>query len=160
MTVSQEAGRPTRADDAPSLLRKGRELAGMSQEALAEYLNVDVRTVKRYEAGDLPTPDRVMLDVAELAEQPLLLYKHFKQKYGISDEILPPIEVVPLAVAVIHLLRELRKLEEQQIATKLLALADDGTIDPDEEKDFAFVMDKLDGVRRAVELLRYSRKDG
>ena len=160
MPVSQDEGRHTRAAAAPSLLRTGRELAGMSQEALAEYLTVDVRTVKRYEAGDLPTPDRVMLDVAELAEQPALLYKHFKQKYGISDEILPPIEVVPLAVAVINLLRELRKLETAQVASKLLDMADDGTIDPDEEADFAFVMDKLDGVRRAVELLRYSRKEG
>ena len=160
MTVSQDAGKYTRADRAPSLLRTGRELAHMTQEELAGFLNVDTRTVKRYEAGDLPTPDRLMLEVAELADRPELIYRHFKQKYQIADEILPPIEVVPLAVAVIHLLRELRKLEERQIASKLLTLADDGTIDPDEEKDFAFVMQHLDGVRRAVELLRYSEKGG
>lgn len=159
MTESSHTAPPdARAADAPSLLREGRELADMTQERLAEYLDIDTRTLRRYEAGDIPTPDRVMLEVAELAGQPSLLYKHFKQKYGIPDEILPQIEVVPLAVAVINLLRELKRLETNQVATKLLDLADDGIIDPGEETDFAVIMDKLDGVRRAVELLRYSKK--
>ena len=159
MPVSHDDSACARAAAAPSLLRKGRELAHMSQEALADYLRIDVRTVKRYEAGDLPTPDRVMLDVAELADEPVLLYKHFKQKYEIADEILPPIEVVPLAVAVINLLRELRRLEDLKIASMLLNMADNGTIDPEEAADFAFVMEKLEGVRRAVDLLRYSQKE-
>lgn len=160
MTSSHETKADTRAEEAPSLLRQGRNLAQMSQEELAEYLRIDPRTLRRYEAGDIPTPDTVMLDVTELAGQPLLLYKHFKQKYGISDEILPPVEPVPLAVAVINLLRELKRLETNQVASRLLDLADDGTIDPSEEADFAFVLEKLDGVRRAVELLRYCRKEG
>ena len=149
----------TRTRRAPSLLQEGRELTGMSQEALADYLHVDPRTLRRYELGELPVPDGVMLDVTELAGRPILLYKHFKMKYEIADEILPPVETVPLAVAVIHLLRELRKLEDGKVASKLLDMADDGRIDPEEAEDFAFVMKQLDGVRRAVELLRYHRRE-
>ena len=132
----------------------------MSQEALADYLRIDPRTVRRYESGEIPVPDGVMLEVAELPHvPPILLYKHFKRKYDIGDDILPPVEAVPLSVAVIHLLRELRRLETAQAATKLLDLADDGIIDPEEQTDFDMIMDKLDGVRRAVELLRYHRRD-
>ena len=137
-------------------------MSGLTQEELADYLHVDPRTVRRYESGELPVPDGVMMLVAELqgvTTPALLMHKHYKRKYGISDEILPPAEQVPLAVAVIHLLRELRKLEEGRVASSLLDMADDGRIDPEEETDFAFVMKKLDGVRRAVELVRYHRRE-
>ena len=159
MTASHKVGIDTRADDALPQIRVGREMAGMSQEELAEYLRIDPRTLRRYEAGDLPTPDRVMLEVAELPNvPPLLLYRHFRQKYEIPDDIMPPVRQVPLAVAVIHLLRELRKLEEHKVATRLLDMADDGRIDPDEKTDFDFVMKQLDGVRESVEMLRYSER--
>ena len=131
----------------------------MSQEQLADYLHVDPRTVRRYESGELPVPDGVMLDLTELAGRPILLYKHFKAKYEIADEILPPVESVPLAVAVINVLRELRKLEEHKVASRLLDLADDGVIDPEEKEGFDMIMKQLDGVRRAVELLRYHRRE-
>ena len=140
-------------------IREGRELTGKSQEALAEYLRIDARTLRRYEAGELPTPDTVMLEVAELAGRPDLLHRHYKQKYGIADEILPPVQRVPLAVAVINLLREIRKLEEHRVASRLLDLADDGVIDPDERKDYEMIMARLDGVRRAVDMLRYCRQE-
>ena len=57
------------------------------------------------------------------------------------------------------MLHELEKLERGRVASRLLELASDGVIDPSEEKDFQMVMEKLDGVRRAVELLRYARRD-
>ena len=148
-----------RAEPARTPIQEGRELSGMTQEQLAEYLRIDPRTLRRYETGELPTPDNVMLDVAELAGQPLLLHRHYKSKYGISDEILPPVETMPLAVAVVNLLSELEQLERNRVASRLLELARDGVIDPNEEQDFRMVMDKLDGVRRAVELIRYARRD-
>ena len=147
-----------RAETARTPIHEGRELAGWSQERMAEYLRIDPRTLRRYEAGELPTPDNLMLEVAELAGRPLLLHKHYKSKYGISDEILPPVEAMPLAVAVVNLLSELEQLERHRVASRLLELARDGVIDPSEEQDFRMVMDKLDGVRRAVELLRYSER--
>lgn len=148
-----------RAREARTIMREGRDLAGMSQEELAEYLRLDPRTVRRYESGELPVPDSVMLEVTELAGRPLLLYRHFKEKYGISDEILPPVTEVPLAVAAVNLLHELEKLERSQAASKLLALSADGVIDPGEESDFAMILGKLDGVCRAAALLRYHRKE-
>lgn len=148
-----------RAEAARTPIEEGRKLAEMTQEQLAEYLRIDPRTLRRYESGELPTPDTVMLEVAELASRPVLLYKHYKSKYGISDEILPPVEAVPLAVAVVNLLSELEKLERNRVASRLLEMARDGVIDANEANDFATVMDKLDGVRRAVDLLRYARRD-
>lgn len=148
-----------RAEPARTPIQEGRELTGMSQERLAEYLRIDPRTLRRYESGEISTPDTVMLEVAELAGRPLLVARHYKSKYGISDEILPPIEAVPLAVAVVNLLSELEQLERNRVASRLLEMARDGVIDPSEELDFRMVMDKLDGVRRAVELVRYARRD-
>lgn len=147
-----------RAEDARLPIRIGRERLGLTQEELAEDLCLDPRTLRRYESGELPTPDDLALRVAELAGEPLLLYQHFKDKYRIGDDILPPVEAVPLAVAVVNLLHELEKLERSHVASRLLELASDGVIDTGEEGDFRMVMEKLAGVRRAVELMRYCRR--
>lgn len=155
MTSSHTEDTRARAPDARTLIARGRALAEMSQETLAEYLRIDPRTLRRYEAGELPTPDALMLEVAELAGQPLLVYEHFRTKYGIADEILPPMQAVPLALAVVNLLHELEKLERGRVASRLLELSHDGVIDAGEDADFNMIMDKLQGVRRAVDMLRY-----
>lgn len=159
MTSSHTEDPRARAEEALTPVRRGREKTGMSQERMAEYLRIDPRTLRRYESGDLPTPDALLLDVAELAGQPLLVYEHFRTKYGISDEILPPIRAVPVAVAVVNLLHELEKLERGRVASRLLELANDGVIDAGEEADFTMIMEKLQGVRRAVDMLRYCRRE-
>lgn len=148
-----------RAENGPPPVRTGRIMTGRSQEEMAGILHIDPRTLRRYESGEEATPDDVMLKVAELAKSPMLMYLHFKVKYQIADEILPQVEEMPLAQAVVNLLSELAELEQSGVASKLLALAADGLIDPGEEKDFDFIMARLDGVRRGVELLRYSRKE-
>ena len=141
-----------------TIIREGRERTGLSQEQLAEKLNMDPRTLRRYESGEFEVPNDTMQKVADLAGDSLLMYRHLKDKYHIRDDIMPPVRPVPLAVAVLHLLAELRKLEKTQTATRLLELADDGVIDPGEKADFSMIMEKLDGVKQAVEMLRYSEK--
>lgn len=150
----------TRAERPRLPIQAGRMATGESQESMADLLAIDARTLRRYESGELPTPDDVMLRVAEIAEDPLLLYQHFKEKYHISDDMLPPVEAVPLALAVVNLLTELDRLERGRVASRLLALAQDGIIDPGEASDYQMIMKQLDGVKRAVELLRYYRRDG
>lgn len=158
MSLSHKPDTRTRAEADRLPILEGRLKSGDTQEAFAEALGIDVRTLRRYESGELPTPDEIMRDVALLLEDPILLYRHFKIKYEIGDEMLPPVEVMPLSLAVVNLLSELAALERHHVATRLLELARDNVIDPGEEADYAMVMDKLDGVRRAVELLRYCRR--
>lgn len=155
----QTRKRGSRTEAAPLPILAGRLKAELSQEDMAEALNVDPRTLRRYESGELPTPDDIMLTAVEIFGEPFLLYRHFKEKYGIPDSMMPTAEPIPLAVAAINLLRELDHLERGRVASRLLELADDGIIDPEEEKDYSMIMEKLDGVRRAVELLRYYRRD-
>lgn len=42
-------------------MRRARELAGLTQQAVADKLHVDLRTVQRWEAGEVPCR-RVYLD--------------------------------------------------------------------------------------------------
>lgn len=141
-----------------TLFRQARKMTIYSQEELAEIFHVDARTVRRWDSGEIQTPDDVMGRMAELACNPMLLYRHFKTKYNIPDEMLPEVDAFSLSQAVVTLLNELSRLEQTQIASKLLAMAADGAIDPGEETTFAFIMTQLDSVRQAVELLRYCRK--
>ena len=147
-----------RAEPAPSPLKTGRELSGLTQEALAATLGTNPRTLRRWEADPIKTPDDVMLSVARLADCPQLLYTHFKTKYRIADEIMPSVEDMALSQAVIDLLNALAILEREHIATRLLGLAADGMIDYQEETDYAYIMAKLDGLIRAVTNLRYCQK--
>nr|WP_325300368.1 helix-turn-helix transcriptional regulator [uncultured Dysosmobacter sp.] len=144
-----------RAKDAQTLIKTGRKTAGMSQEDLAAFLGTDPRTLRRWESGEAPTPDDIMLAVAKLAGSPLLMFRHFKEKYKIADEIMPSVQSIALSQAVINLLYSLADLEREQVATKLLDLAADGMIEYQEEADFAYIMAKLDGVVRAVMNLKY-----
>ena len=149
-----------RVEKALPPIKKGRLMSGLTQEAMAEVLGVDVRTLRRYESGEDPTPDALMLDLADRVQSPILIYEHYKQKYRIADEIMPSVDEVSLSQAVVTLLNALAELERQQVATKLLAMADDGMIDMTEEPHYTFVLSKLEGVRRAVEQLRYCDKGG
>ena len=75
MTTYQTARVGARAPEARTPIREGRERAGMTQEALAEYLRIDPRTLRRYESGEIPTPDGLLLETAELAGLPLLVFR-------------------------------------------------------------------------------------
>lgn len=160
MIGEYHAGRDlSRPEDGRNPIRECRILAGKTQSEFAELVNVSIRALRRYESGEEETPDDVMTAAATIAECPLLLHRHFKQKYRLGDDILPSVEEIPLAQAVVTLLVELAELEREHVGSTLLELAKDGRIDPSEETDFAFVMKRLDGVRRAVELIRYCRKE-
>lgn len=135
-------------------------MTGLTQEAMAEVLGVDVRTLRRYEAGELPTPDAIMVELAERVKSPLLLHEHYKTKYRIADDIMPSVEEMKLSQAVVGLLNALAELEQHQVATRLLALAADGMIDLTEEPHYTFVLSKLGAVRQAVEQLIYCDKGG
>lgn len=157
-TAYRQTDPPTRADAAPSPLKTGRELSGLSQEALAATLGTDPRTLRRWEADPCKTPDDVMLTVARLTDCPQLLYTHFKGKYKIADEIMPSVEDMALSQAVIDLLNALAILEQEHIATRLLGLAADGMIDYQEEADYGYIMAKLDGLIQAVTNLKFCQK--
>jgi len=156
MRAYNKAEPTERPEEARTLIQTGRIMSGKTQEELAALLHIDPRTLRRYESGEDETPDDIMYAVSELCGCQMLLYQHFKTKYRIADEMMPGVTELPLAQAVVTLLSELADLEKHQVASMLLAMAKDGVIDTREQQDFDFVMQKLDGVRRAVELLRYS----
>lgn len=135
-------------------------MTGLTQEDMAEVLGVDVRTLRRYESGETPTPDAIILDLAERVKCPYLIYEHFKVKYRIADDLMPSVEEVTLAQAVVSLLDALVDLERNQVATKLLAMSADGLIDMTEAADYSFVLSKFERVRQAVEQLRYCKTGG
>ena len=147
-----------RAEPTPSPLKTGRELSGLTQEALAATLGTNPRTLRRWEADPEKTPDDVMLSMAQLTGCPQLLYNHFKTKYRIADEIMPSVEDMALAQAVVDLLHNLAILEQEHIATRLLGLAADGMIDYQEEADYGYIMAKLDGLIQAVTNLKFCQK--
>lgn len=153
-------GPDTRAKKAQLPIKKGREMTGLTQEAMAEVLGVDVRTLRRYESGELPTPDAILVDLAERVKSPLLVQEHYKTKYRMADDLMPSVEEMALSQAVVRLLNTLADLERNQVASKLLAMAADGMIDMTEESDYSFVLSKLEGIRQAVEELRYCDKEG
>lgn len=54
-------------------LRRMRERLGMSQGELAKALDVNLRTVKRWERGDIDTPKTTILSVQQLANERISL---------------------------------------------------------------------------------------
>ena len=159
-SVYRGAPEPARADAAPRPILAGRLQTGMSQEEMAAFLHIDPRTLRRYEYGDLPTPDDIMVRLHSEFGFTDLLYRHLKGKYEVPNEIMPELGRTSLSTATLGLLHELNKIEKGQIASELLRLVADGEIDPDEENDFAQIMRDLDGVVKGVFQMKFARKDG
>ena len=61
-----------RADDAQTIIKTGRKITGLTQEAMAAILGTDPRTLRRWESGEATTPDDIMLAVAKMANSPPL----------------------------------------------------------------------------------------
>lgn len=155
----QDIAPGTRAEEGRSLLATGRKMAGLSQEELAAKIPVNVRTLRKYESGEVETPDEIMLKVANMARCPLLIYKHMRTKYKICEEVLPELAEMSLSQAVLGLLHELQDLEDKRVVPQLLMLMADGHIDPREEEDFSRIMNELNDVVLAVHNLIYCRKE-
>jgi transcriptional regulator with XRE-family HTH domain len=102
----------------------------VTQAKAAEKLNISVRQLSAYETGEAPTPDDMVVAMAEYYETPILIWYHMKH-HTVFGAYLPEVpELKTIGDIVFEGIREQGKY--QKTFEKLLEIADDFKITQNE----------------------------
>lgn len=137
-----------------------RKAAGLTQERWAEVLGVSVSAVAQYESGEITPADDVVLSMADYSGLQILGTWHLRRKSQVAAAVLPPVERLPLAQAVVQLLAAMRDFEAQHREDELLHVAADGRVDLAEEARFKGIVRDLYGIVQAALQIDYAEKGG
>ena len=135
-----------------------RTTAGMTRARWAEMLGVSEDSVRQYEAGRIRPADDIVLSMADLSGMQILGTWHLRRKSAVAAELLPPVERLPLAQAVLQLLDELKRFDEKHHADALIRIAADGRVVPEEEARFKEIVRDLQPLIRAAMQIDFAEK--
>ena len=139
-----------------NIYRQARETAGMTQQRWAEMLGVSTEAVKRYEAGGYTPADDVVLSMADLSGLQILGTWHLRRKSAIGAGVIPDVERLPLAQAVVQLLAAIQTFEQRHHADALLIISADGHVDAGEEERFREIVRDLGPLIQAAMQIDYA----
>lgn len=141
-----------------SIYYKARKAAGMTQARWAEMLGVAEETVRRYEAGTMTPADDIVLAMADLSGLQILGTWHLRRKSAVAADVLPEVERLPLAQAVVQLLAAIREFDSNHHADALLTIAADGRVSPEEEPRFKAIVRDLQPLIQAALQIDFAEK--
>lgn len=142
-----------------NIYRTARTVAGLTQERWAEAIGVSVDSVINYESGRQMPSDDIVRAMSEISGLSPLSYWHLCHKSELAADMLPEVEVVPLAQAVCALVSTVEDFV-LSCPDRLLRMAADGRIDEAEASDYARIMRDLDGIVQAALMLKYAEGGG
>lgn len=140
-----------------NIAKIARQTCGLTQERFAEMLDVSPEAVRQYEAMKIMPSDDVVVKMVELASMPVLGYWHILNKSRVAADLLPTVQHVPLAQAVVQLLCAVEEFKAN--CPQLLSLAADGQITDDERIAFEVIVDKLDGIIAGALAVKMAKED-
>lgn len=141
-----------------NIYRIARKTAGYTQERWALMLGVSAEAVRLYEAGKITPADDIVLSMADFSGMQILGTWHLRRKSEIAAEILPPVDQLPLAQAVVQLLSAIRDFDDKHHADALLRIAADGRVAPEEEARFKDIVRDLHPLIAAALQIDYAEK--
>ena len=145
------------SENYPTIYQKARKKARLTQEQAAEALHVSLETVKAWEQGQrIPTNAAVMY-MCEVYQTPWLALDHLRQTADMLQVLPSDIKLQGLPTAAIALYNRVMAFANKYRRTEqLLAIAEDGTIDADEQELFAQIVADLDGIIGAALQIKYA----
>ena len=114
--------------------------------------------MKQYESGEITPSDEVVRRMIEVSALQPLGYWHLGNKSRIAEEMLPQVEQLPLAQAVVQLLARIRDFDRQHHDDALLEIAADGKIDDTEMPQFKQIVRDLQGIIQAALQIDFAEK--
>ena len=143
-----------------NIYENARRTAGMTQERWAEALGISDSAVRQYEAGDITPSDEVVRRMIEVSMLQPLGYWHLCRKSDLAADMLPSVERLPLAQAVVQLLARIRDFDKQHHDDTLLEIAADGKIDDTEMPQYKQIVRYLQGIIQAALQIDFAEKEG
>ena len=129
-----------------SIYKICREQAGYTQERAAELLSCSVQQLARYEAGASPVPDDLAYAMVGLYNSQYLAVEHLRLVSQLAASIIPAVEQISLQTAAMRLYNVVMDFVEAHPDRRLLRIAEDGVITPEERP----ILDEILGELRTL----------
>lgn len=126
-----------------SIYKICREQAGYTQERAAELLSCSVRQLARYEAGASPVPDDLAYAMVGLYNSQYLAVEHLRLVSQLAASIIPAVEQISLQTAAMRLYNVVMDFVEAHPDRRLLRIAEDGVITPEERPSLDEILGEL-----------------
>lgn len=119
---SRDASKPTDIDrHVGKRIRLRRTLIGMSQEKLAQCLNITFQQVQKYEGGNNRVSASRLFDVAKIMDVPVGFFFD-EMAAGVVQEQTPPEEDYLSRRETLELIRAYYKIEDPQLRKRIFEL--------------------------------------
>ena len=141
-----------------SIYRICREAAGLTQEQAAEGLNCSVRSLARYESGEQHVPDDIAYQMVVLYDSQLLAVQHLRLVSHVAADLFPPVTERAFVEAAMRIFNRVRRFAERHQGHRLLEIAEDNVISPEEEPLYREIVGELLDIEQAIMELRISQE--
>ena len=119
-------------DNDKTIYKTCREAAGYTQERAAELLNLSVRQLARFEAGELIPGDDIAYSMVVLYDSQYLAVQHLRSASHLAASIIPEVDPVSLQTATMRLLNSFARWADKRRDRQLLEIAEDNIVDEGE----------------------------
>lgn len=133
---------------------RSRLAVGISRDNAADMLHIDYETLGKYERGQLIPPDEMVIAMAKLYGDAVLVLEHLFEQNPIGRMFGWKIERKDLPKYTLGFLRRFNEVEASK--DRLIAITDDGIVDPAERPEFGAIMEQSDRMILTALLLRFS----
>lgn len=143
--------------NAGNALKRARIAQGITQEKLAEMSGYSTDAISAWENGVRQASVPVLELLAVCLSAPWLIGVYLReQANGALDDIVPAfMPGKPLSGAVVQLINRIYAFADSHGDRRLLSIAEDNVITPDERREFESIVEDLQGIIAAAMELRY-----
>ena len=135
-----------------------REAAGYTQERAAELLNLSVRQLARFEAGELIPGNDIANRMVIIYDSPLLKIQHLRLVSPMAADLLPPVIERGLGEVAMRITNRMRRFYQGEQGYRLLEIAEDNVVSPEEEPLYREIFGELLDIEQAIMELRISQE--
>jgi transcriptional regulator with XRE-family HTH domain len=141
-----------------NIYRAARISRGLTQEAAAAKIPINVRSLREYESGErVPNSDTVVR-MSEIYDAQYLCYQHLRQTSEIAQRLIPDTGDLALPEAVLQLLDAVYAFADNKTDRRLIAIARDGVIDEQERPEYDRIVEDLQDIIKYAMAVSYRQR--
>ena len=137
-----------------NIYKVAREARGLTQEAAAEKLGISDSSIRAYETGQRIPPNDIVEQMVVLYNAQHLAYQHLRETNAIYARIVPQVPQCSVLEAAARLTNRIYAFADAHADRRLMQIAEDNIIDPDERPEFHAILEELQDIVEAALAVR------
>lgn len=144
-----------------NIYKTARLAAGYTQESAAERLGISVESLRAYETDQRIPPNEVVDLMIICYDAQYLAYQHLRESNCLARRFVPSLEERSILEVSVRIFNRLKSLEKKNSIERLMDIAEDNIISPEEREEFDAIMTDLRAIiQSGMELAIHSPGDG